>query len=309
MDTKAPLRVMGMHGMGDNLHQRAVVRELMRRHAVWLDTPWPSIYHDLVGRNLHLCSKGSRLRTQAKNMRREEALFDAATPPHHAPAIAVNYPPAAVRKHRGVLPAMAAQCGVEPGDFRMPVPSDWQHGLTLPPDRPVLVFRPLVERREWGGCRNRNPDRAAYLDLLAGIREHFFVVSVADLQPGHEWLAQPPIDADLTLHAGELEFRALAALWRDADMAFTAPGFGVVLAQAIGTPVVAVFGGYEAGYSFSAGAAHTPTLAIEPVRPCDCFSHTHRCDKRIDLPAARRRLSDFVHEHCPQPAVDQAIAA
>lgn len=302
------LRIQGMHGMGDNFHQRSVVRHLMQTREIWLETPWPSIYHDLVGPRLHLVNKGSRLRTQAKNAAREAALFDTGRVPP-ASVLNVSYPPAGVRKHRSVLAAMSAQCGVPVGDFRMPVPDDWMHGLALPAERPVLVVRPLVERREWGGCRNRNPDVAAYLELLAGIRDRFFMVSVADLQHGQEWLAHPPVDTDLTLHAGELDFRALAALWRDAALVYTAPGFGVVLAQAVGTPVAAVFGGYEAGYSFSAGAAYTPTLVIEPIRPCDCFSHTHRCDKHIDLPAAHQRLGDFVNDHCSQSTVDNAVTA
>lgn len=308
-EPRPALRIEGMHGMGDNLHQRSVVRELMKTREVWLETPWPSIYHDLAGARLHLVNKGSRLRTQAKNAVREAAAFDDSAPPPDAEVLRVSYPPALVRSRRGVLAAMSAQCGVPVGDFRMPVPADWRHGLQLPLDRPVLAFRPLVERREWSGCRSRNPDADVYLKLLAGIREHFFLISVADLQPGTEWLAHPAVDADLTLHAGELDFRALAALWRDADLVFTAPGFGVVLAQAVGTPAVAVFGGYESAYSFSAGAAHTPTLAIEPRRPCDCFRHHHACDKRTDLAAAAQRLQEFVNEHCPTAAERQPFAA
>jgi hypothetical protein len=288
-----PLRVEGMHGMGDNLHQRSLMRELMKSREVWLDTPWPSIYHDLVGSRLHVVSKGSKLRTQAKNVEREASAFDAAEPPKDAEVLRVSYPPEQVRRQRGVLAAMSAHCGLPVGDFRMPVPDDWTHGLRLPKDRPVLVLRPLVERTEWGGCRNRNPESTAYLQLLASIRERFFLVSVADLQPGVEWLAHAPVDADLTLHAGELDFRALAALWRDASLVFTSPGFGLVLAQAVGTPVVGVFGGYESGYSFSAGAVHTPTLTIEPRHPCDCFSHTHRCSKAIDMALWLPRLASF----------------
>lgn len=304
---KPALFVQGMHGMGDNLHQRAIVRELLKQHEVWLETPWPSIYHDLDG--LHLVTNGSRLRTQMKNARRESALFDATPVPGSARTLDVSYPPALVRQHRGVLAAMSAKCGVEVGDFRMPVPAEWSHGLDLPADRPVLVFRPLVERSEWGGCRSRNPEVQAYMHLFGSIREQFFVVSVADLVPGREWLAQPPVEADLILHGGQLDFRQLAALWRDAALVMSSPGFGVVLAQAVGTPVAAVFGGYEAGYSFSAGAQHTPTLTIEPVQPCDCFSHTHSCDKRIDLPAAVQNLKEFVNEHCPQAGERHRIAA
>lgn len=290
---KPAVFVQGMHGLGDNLHQRAVVRQLMRTNEVWLETPWPSIYHDMPG--VHLVQKGSKLRTQAKNVLREIDQYSGKPCPAKASQVQVRYPPAMVRKHRSVLAAMCAQVGVPVDDFRMPAP--WDHGLDLPAGKPILVFRPLVERSEWGGNRSRNPDVAAYLKLLESIRDRFFVVSVADLEQGKEWMVHDDIGADLTIHKGELDFKQLAALWRDASMVFTAPGFGVVLAQAVGTPVVAVFGGYEGAYSFDAGAKLTPTLAIAPIEQCDCFSHTHKCNKTIDVPNALERLARFTGEH------------
>jgi len=299
-----PLLVHGMHGLGDNLHQRAVLRQLAARHEVWLETPWPSLYHDLP--QLHLVDKGSRLRTQAKNAKREAGMFCAHPPPAGAAQVTVSYTPAEVRAARGILPAMCAHCGVATGDFRLPVPRSWRHGLSLPPreKRPLAVLRPLVDRREWGGCRARNPELSAWLALVAAIRHDFFVVSVADLEPGREWLAQPPPDADLVLHAGELDVRGLAALWRAADLVLTAPGFGVALAQAVGTPLAIVFGGYEPPYGYDAGARHSPTLAIAPAAGgCDCFSHHHQCAKVIDIPRAIDRLKEFasVATHYPPP--------
>lgn len=288
---RPPVMVDGMHGLGDNLHQRAIVRELAKTHEVWLETPWPSVYHALP---VHLVSRGSRLRTQARNARRERDRFEA-LPDTPMRRIEVKYPPAEVRRHGGVLAAMSAQCGVALGDFSLPVP--WSHGLELP-DRPILVLRPMVERAEWGGNRARNPDLAAWTAICAALRERFFVVSVADLEPDREWLAQPAPDADLVLHAGELDFQRLAALWKAADLVLTPSGFGIVLAQAVGTPVISVFGGYERGYSFSAGATRTPTLAIEPIEPCDCFSHRHKCRKAIDIPAALERVAEFVESQC-----------
>lgn len=286
-ERRVSIFVQGMHGLGDNLHQRAIVRELLRREEVWLETPWPSVYHDLP---VHVVSKGSRLRTQAKNAERERGMFEPA-PRSMSRVITVRYPPAAVRGCGGVLAAMSAQCRVPVGDFSLPVP--WEHGLALP-DRPVLVLRPMVERREWGGNRARNPDPEAYEAIYAALRGRYFVVSVADLEPGKEWLAQSEPEADMKFHAGELDFRQLAALWKAADLVLTPSGFGAVLAQAVGTPVISVFGGYERGYSFSAGAKRTPTLAIEPIRPCDCFSHRHACQKAIDIPAALERVEAFL---------------
>lgn len=279
--------------MGDNIHQRAIVRHFLKDFDVYLETPWPSIYHDMP--EVKLVSKGSSLRTQAKNAQRESHLF--VQPPSRIDKqITVTYPPADVRICRSVLVAMCNRVGAPAGDFRMPVPDEWTHGLDLPKDKPVLIYRPLVERREWGGCPNRNPDKQAYVDLFQSIRDKFFVVSVADLQHGQEWLAQPETDADLKLHSGELDFRQLAALFRDASMVYTSPGFGVVLGQAVGTPACAVFGGYESSYSFSSGAIYTPTLGIDTVSPCECFSHTHKCVKEIDLSVWKPRLEAFADE-------------
>lgn len=120
-----PLMVHGMHGMGDCLHARAVVRQLMETREVWLETPWPSIYHDLVGPRLHLVTKGSTLRTQAKNAAREAAAYSGTRPPAGADELTINYPPAVIREARSVLGAMSKVCGVPVGDFRIPVPRAW----------------------------------------------------------------------------------------------------------------------------------------------------------------------------------------
>lgn len=309
---KPPLLVNGMHGLGDNLHQRAIVRELMKTWDVWLETPWPCLYHDLG--NLKLVGRGSRLRTQAKNAQRESARYSDVPVPADTRSLAVRYPPDAVRQRGSVLAAMAAQCAVEPGDFRIPIRPEWaaraQELLEKwAPDRPVLVVRPLVERKEWGGCRNRNPDAQVYRKLFDGIRERFFVVSLADLEPGKEWLSGDALPADVSLHAGELDIEAMAGLFGQAAAVYTAPGFAVILAQAVGTPVVSVFGGYESSASFSAGAAFSPYLGLDPARPCQCFSHVHNCDKRMDVEVARKRMREFLDEHCKTSAVRDDFTA
>ena len=56
------LVVHGMHGMGDNLYQRAVIRQV---GPVFLHTPWPQLYADIP--NVTCLKTGTRLRTQAKN--------------------------------------------------------------------------------------------------------------------------------------------------------------------------------------------------------------------------------------------------
>lgn len=299
-----PYYVLGMHGLGDNLHQRAIVRQLLERERVMLETPWPSIYHDLAdGHRLRLVRKGSTLRTQAKNVVREHGKYHNGVQPSTARMVRVWYTGEQVRRTGSILAAMmeSVKCDYARADFRLPVPQAWtdQLAAVLPAtDKPIMVYRPLVERTEWQGCRGRNPDFDAYLALFTAIRERFFVVSVADLVPKVEWTVGHPIEADREFHVGELHFELLAALTKRAALMFCSPGFAPLLAQAVGTPSVCIFGGHESSITIAGGARMTPTLGIDPIKPCDCFDHHHQHDKRIDVPLAIERLRAFVESKC-----------
>lgn len=292
--------VQGMHGLGDNIHQRGILRALMANNDVWLESSWVSIYHDLIGEGLKVVNKLTSLRTQTKNAQRERASFSKDRAPLSARRLKIWYPPAEVRAQRSVFGAMCKAAGVDAAqaDFRLPIPAAWSAKAqawcdTWRPHKPLLIYRPLVMRTEWSGCAARNPDQEAYAALFDAIRDLFFVVSVADLVPRKEWQVGLACEADATCHAGELDIETLAALTARAAMVFASPGFMVPLSQAVGTPVVCTFGGYERGYSFSSGARFAPYLPIEPVNPCDCFSHDHACRKSIYLPDARARARVF----------------
>lgn len=289
------LIVQGMHGMGDCLHQRSVVRELSARFDVWLETSWPLVYWDMP--DLKLIGRGTTLRTQLKNARRESGAFTSAAPPRGAQVLRMHYPPLEVKRRGSVLAAMSASAGVPVGDFRLPVRPEWlakADAVLAQADRPVMFFRPLTVRKEWTGAQTRNPRPEHYAALYAAIRERFYVVSVADLVPGAEWIVGDELPADLKLHKGELDAEALFGVVARADLVFTSPGFGTVLGQALGRPGVTVFGGYEDARSFSVGAAYAPWLPIQPQHPCPCWSHTHACPKDIDVPSAIGKLTEFV---------------
>ncbi|WP_292130934.1 hypothetical protein [Mesorhizobium sp.] len=295
--------VRGMHGLGDNLHQRAVIRQLMARDEVFLESSWVAPYHDLVAAGLKILRKATPLRTQSKNADREASLFHRGPLPPRAQEVRITYTPDLVRARGSVLAAMcwATATDYAAADFRMAVPAEWLQQAKLlfnawQPRKPVLVYRPLVDRTEWGGCRNRNPDHGAYAALFDAIRDDFFVVSIADLVPGQEWIVSRQIRADVELHKGELDFETLAGLFKLSAGVFASPGFAVILAQAVGTPVACVFGGYENSSSFAGGARFSPTLGIDPINPCQCFSHSHACQKSIDIPAASARLRAFFAE-------------
>lgn len=299
---KSKLLVHGMHGMGDNIHQRAIIRQLMKKYEVWLETSWASLYHDLAGPSLHLINKRTHLRTQAKNAAREAGAFE--LPPPRADfsaTLRVRYTPERVRALGSVLAAMceATETDYSAVDFRLKVPRAWvaeAKALVGDPGRPIMFYRPLVNRpKDWGGCLARNPAHDTYFSLASWARKEAFLVSIADLEDDKEWEVGHDIAPDLALHKGELTFEGLAGLMSISAFAFTSPGFAVPLAQAVGTPVVTVFGGYESSRSFAGSHVRSPYLGIDTINPCECFRHDHACDKRISLKEAIPRMMGFIH--------------
>lgn len=299
-ETKPALLVKGMGGLGDCIRQRAILRQLMGTHDIIVESPFVSLYHDLVAVGLKVVPKRTSLRTQQKNAKREAGRFHLSGA-HTGRIVTVSYSPSDVRRYGSVMAAMCAGAGGEASkaDFRLPVPNEWRAKArnVVQTDRPILIYRPLVDRpSDWGGCEARNPDHAAYAELFRSIRDRFYVVSVADLAPGKEWIVGHEIKADVEFHKGELEFETLSALIAESALVYCSPGFAGVLAQAVGTPVAMVFGGYERSKFFFDGAKDAPVLGIDPINPCECFSHTHRCQKEINVPLAKSRLAVFSEE-------------
>lgn len=296
--------IVGMHGMGDCIHQRAIMRALSKRYdEIWLETSWPSLYYDIP--SVRCIARGTSLRTQLKNATRQASLFAqkttlAARLSKRNNRLRIWYPPEEVRRHGTVLGAMCASVGVDPSsaDFRLPVPQNWireaRRVVGVGVKKPLLLYRPLVERTEWGGCASRNPDWHAYVRMFERIAGRFHVISLADLAPGAEWIVSSATHADLKLHNGEATFEVLVGLFAIAALVWTSPGFAVPLSQAVNTPVICIFGGYESSRSFAGGALYSPYLGIDTIAPCECFSHSHNCVKTIDETAANKRIDDFI---------------
>jgi len=302
---KPPIVIDGMWGIGDNLHQRAPIRELMKTHEVWLYTCHAAIWHDLIPQGLHLVRKTTRLRTQAKILEREKLTF-----PNNQPPTGISGPKIWYRKdqidiHGSIVETLMHECGIKGvvPDFSMPVKREWvkfARDLMATWDmqgKPLMIYRPIVQRREWNGA-NRNPDPVAYEALYKSIKDKFFTVSIADLQANEEWIVGPEQDADVKIHDGSLMFETIAGLFKEAQIIFCNAGFAPVLAQAVGTPVIVVYGGRESYKTTQRAGAHlAPTLGIDPIHPCDCHVERHECKKEIDIPAAIEKLVPFAEKY------------
>ena len=304
---KPPLVLQGMHGLGDSLHERAIVRELMRENEVWLKTPWPQLFWDMP--ELHLIPLKSPIGWMAKNEQRTAALYGRTLPPPGARTLTNGYlhrMPWGVQIHGSVLGTMANVCGAAAaGDFRLPIAPEWATKaeavlMALGDGRPLMIYRPPVALSEANRVSSqakvaRNPDLAASHAILSAIRGRYFVVSLADLMGEH--LTGPAFKADVEFHHGELDVETIAAITAKADLVFASPGFMTVMAQAVSAPLVCIFGGYEGKESFSAGGRYSPWLPIEPINPCSCWQPLCKHDKTIDIRSAIARIETFIAEH------------
>lgn len=320
LPAKPSLVVLSMYGMGDCLHQRAVLRELMKTHDVELQTYYTAMYHDLEAEGLKV-TISDRLLPRIRDRGAIEPVGK--LKPHQKK---IGYDHAQTKRHGTLLGGMFGSVGLKvPAnpDFSLPVKDEWRSSayrlLEKVCDRldvtrtrkrfatvngkPLMIYRPIVINATWP-CPSRSPDPVAYAALYRAIKDRFFTVSVCDLTQKGEEIVGEEQPADLKLHRGEADFETLAGLFAEAALVFGNAGFTPILAQAVGTPNICVYGGNESfRFTNVAGAHLAPTLPIEPVKPCECFSRYHDCDKTIDLAKAVPAVEAFATEHAAAPRV------
>lgn len=295
--------LQGMLGIGDCLHQRAILRVLMQDHDVTLRTFYAGMYHDLVaqGLKLDIVPDGARIR-ESTRVRSNTA--------RRGNVRQITYNRTTILQHGSILAAMFASAHVpmpEKPDFSLPVLPEWRaaarrligdlnrvkvrgKGQHLP----ICVYRPIVLNNAWRAPA-RAPDPRAYADLFAEIRERYFVVSVANLGEAGEAVVGPRQEVDLPLERGEALFESLAGMFAEAQLVFGCPGYVPVLAQAVGAANIIVYGGNESFRTTNSVGRHlAPTLAIEPVKPCECHQREHDCDKTIHMPTASTAIAEFL---------------
>jgi hypothetical protein len=265
------LLIRGRVGLGDQIYQRAIVRELTTRYNVYLETPWPQLVRDLP---IRCVKRPTTLRTQAKNAARPDAVWY--TPPSGLKPVVAGY-----AGHSGtMLAGFCATLGVNPARITFDLPAFERFSFP----RPYVVVRPATIRKEWpAAARNPLPQYLRY--ATEAVRDKFAVISVADLDPAHEWPLEPLPHADVSFHRGELPVERLMALIAGASGVITGVGWALPAAVAYRVPLFAIFGG--CGQHDGPSRVFDPrmptgsvTNAI-PERLCMCANRQHDCDKRI----------------------------
>jgi hypothetical protein len=270
--------IQGMKGLGDNIYQRAFVRAMVAREAVYLTTPWPELYQDLP---VHFVYAETPLRTQAKNIARQSA-DRWSFAPAGTPRIEVRYGHDSLAGGN-ILQAMERCLPLGTAALTMDLPC-MVPGLKLPTDKPIALIRPVTVRSEWQNeARNPLPEYiAAISESLAG---KYYRIVVADIENGREWLVGdlPPYDA-CYLH-GELSVTDLLGLVGRAALCVGGVGWLVPACIATRTPMFCVLGGmggHNAPEKITDPRLETQHIGwATPERFCLCTSFTHSCDKRI----------------------------
>lgn len=258
------ITVNGMRGLGDAIYSRAFIKQL--KGSVCYETPWPELVNDLP--NVQCARPVTNLRTQQKNIKRQTQWINK---PRHGTQLNIAY------GGEGILQGMAKAFRVAPGVMDLP-----QLPASVAPPGPYVVVRPVTLRTEWlAGSRNPDPMYVAEASAEAA-RRGYTVISVADLEPGKEFIRGTPPPAHLEYHQGQLDVMQLLALVAGASAVIGGIGWIVPACIAAKVPAWVVCGG-QGGFNapeLIAPPGSTVSFAV-PDNFCRCKTRDHNCDKRI----------------------------
>jgi hypothetical protein len=275
-----------MLGLGDNIFQRPFVAAASKQYDVFLETPWPEFYEDL---DIAFVRGKRKLRTQQKNMERQEVARWSPPPPMRE--VKVSY--GGELTMYSIIAALerrwsSLNVAFDPGLFGLPDmgPSPVRS------DRPIAVIRPVTVRGEWRNeARNPRPEYVA--EIAAALTSTHTVVAVADLEAGQEWLVGELPPAHQYFVRGELNVRELLALVRDADIVVGGVGWIVPAGLALHVKTFVVLGGH--GGHNAPDKITDPRLDLSrigfavPEKFCRCTNMLHCCNKTIADPLGQFR--------------------
>lgn len=282
------VKIIGYEGIGDNLYQRPVVRAAMKHfEAVYLETPWPQLYWDLVDQGLKFVRPESNLRTQKANV--------AAIPqdqwsctPAGVSNVTIQYDGGSFGQGLNPVQGFGKRLGVEPEkNFDLPVHPDWlesAHAFLRKHDlegKDIALVHPATLRREWF-CPARNP-RPEYLQQVVRQHPELQWVSIAWVNEPAEWLDGGKVQGcRVYCDRGELDVTTILGLMKLARAVVTPVGWFLPAAAALKVPCLTIFGGYIAPNLLIDEMMRHPGLRFVATDPfCNCMQANHGCFKVI----------------------------
>lgn len=266
----ADLVIQGMYGFGDNIYQRAFVRKFPGSYII---TPFPGLYEDL---GLKCVKPNTKLRTQAKNVEASEYPWHSLPRSYRTLKIAYGHNDL----FRGsILSTMQRIFGSAPV-FDLP---DYGH-TPVKTKKPIALIRPVTLRKEWlNSSRAPLPEyvcRAAEILKQKG----FYVVSVADIEDGEEWIVGEEPFAHKKFHHGELSFTQLLALVQKSSVVVGGVGWIVPAAISAKKNAFIIQGGngaHNAPDKVAPGDFGKRITWAIPDKFCMCAVKEHNCNKEI----------------------------
>lgn len=280
---KTIYKLTSMKGLGDNIYQRAFIKNLPTEALVVLDTPWPEIYQDLPNVYFEHCK--TELRTQKKNTKKTD----------YCGRRAIDIGIAMRDKSRivnlghsrytntGILKGMESVFKIKPSTMDLPTFNPSKLIADLIGKRYALI-RPVTVRTEWhSDARNSLPEylaQAVELIKAAG----FITVSVADVDGINEKFVGEFPKCDFYFNKGELLIKDLLCLTENASLVVGGIGWAVPASLAYRVNSIFICGGWG---EFNHPNRLLPDYEVPQVRflmpdhYCMCRDSNHKCNKTI----------------------------
>ena len=278
----------GAGGMGDNMYQRPVIKDLAKTYKkIYLTTAFPEAYWDIP--NVEFVKPaGYKLRTQEKHMKSRPKRTWSDKPKN---AETVLWGQCGPSPDPGILTKYGELENREDFDFIFPLKNEWieaarkvKESLDLEGKKLCIIRRPTI-RKEWK-CPARNPKPEYYQLIIDKYKDEYFYLGLADIEKGQEWFDGKIDRIDKEFNAGEIPITTIYGLIKIADMTITYPSLFMIAAIAVRAKCFTIFGGIagpDVILRRNLGLKNHGHVA--PFPPCNCHNMTHDCKK--DIPEAR----------------------
>ncbi len=265
-----------MSGLGDCIYLRPIIRKLPAR-ALSLITQWPQVFTDL-GPIKFIKPEHSRLRTQQQNVDEIDPTIWASE--FAKPDLQLYYD----LTHHSIIHNYCQQVlGAQPAWMN----NDWEFncGNSNPfpnSNKPICLIRPNTLRKEWY-INSRGPDNTILQRFIDKYKEHYYIVSLANLKGSEEWYEDRLVGCDEYIEDATSVEKTLQ-MFHAAALIVCSVSFWVPMALALNKRTICIYGGH----------VHPQRIVDERIKRdnffelipepfCHCMRLVHNCNKKIDL--------------------------